>query len=197
MKVYLRTFGCRATRYDSEAVRSMVEADGHAIVSSRADADVAVFNSSRSRPRRKPSSERSCAGARANGGAAKRRDGMRGGARRARVRRRRGSPPCRGWKASWAEPISTRSRARSDSRGVRSGADERTGRDASAVAIQDGCDEHCTFCATTLPRRESQPVARRTRTRGTILADRHPGDRRSPESTSEPMVPTSGRRSGS
>ena len=45
MKVYLRTFGCRANHYDSEAVRSMVEANGHAIVSRAVDADVAVFNS--------------------------------------------------------------------------------------------------------------------------------------------------------
>ena len=45
MKVYLRTFGCRANHYDSEAVRAMVEASGHAVVSTAADADVAVFNS--------------------------------------------------------------------------------------------------------------------------------------------------------
>ena len=45
MKVYLRTFGCRANQYDTEAVRTMLEAGGHAIVDSLADADAAVFNS--------------------------------------------------------------------------------------------------------------------------------------------------------
>ena len=35
MKVYLRTFGCRANQYDTEAVRAMVEAGGHAIVVAR------------------------------------------------------------------------------------------------------------------------------------------------------------------
>ena len=45
MRVYLRTLGCRANHYDTEAVREMVEASGHAIVGTAADADVAVFNS--------------------------------------------------------------------------------------------------------------------------------------------------------
>ena len=45
MKVYLRTFGCRANHYDSEAVQAMVTAAGHEIVASAADADAAVFNS--------------------------------------------------------------------------------------------------------------------------------------------------------
>src|SRR6185503_19951750 len=45
MKVYLRTFGCRANHYDSETVRAMLERAGHATVPCAADADVAVFNS--------------------------------------------------------------------------------------------------------------------------------------------------------
>ena len=45
MKVYLRTFGCRANHYDTEVVRAMLETSGHAIVSSPAEADVALFNS--------------------------------------------------------------------------------------------------------------------------------------------------------
>src|SRR6185436_6638991 len=45
MKVLLRTFGCRANHYDSEAVRAMVSADGHEIVVDAADADIAIFNS--------------------------------------------------------------------------------------------------------------------------------------------------------
>jgi hypothetical protein len=45
MKLYLRTFGCRANQYDSEAVRAMVLAAGATIVDAPEDADVAVFNS--------------------------------------------------------------------------------------------------------------------------------------------------------
>ena len=45
MKLYLRTFGCRANQYDSEAVRAMVEAEGTTIVEAPEEADVAVFNS--------------------------------------------------------------------------------------------------------------------------------------------------------
>ncbi|MDB4886485.1 MAG: MiaB-like tRNA modifying enzyme, partial [Gemmatimonadetes bacterium] len=45
MKLYLRTFGCRANQYDTEAVRSMALAAGAELVSSAAAADVAVFNS--------------------------------------------------------------------------------------------------------------------------------------------------------
>ena len=45
MRVYLRTFGCRANHYDTEAVREMVGAAGGTIVPSPGEADVAVFNS--------------------------------------------------------------------------------------------------------------------------------------------------------
>src|SRR5438067_12846590 len=45
MRVYLRTFGCRANHYDTETARAMIERAGHAIVADAAEADVAVFNS--------------------------------------------------------------------------------------------------------------------------------------------------------
>src|SRR3954468_9682293 len=45
MRVYVRTFGCRANHYDSEATRAMIERAGHAIVQTPEDADVAVLNS--------------------------------------------------------------------------------------------------------------------------------------------------------
>ena len=45
MRFYLRTFGCRANHYDTEAVRAMVTAAGHDIVDGVGEADVAVFNS--------------------------------------------------------------------------------------------------------------------------------------------------------
>ena len=45
MRVFLKTFGCRANQYDSEAVRAMVEASGSEIVATPDEADAAVFNS--------------------------------------------------------------------------------------------------------------------------------------------------------
>ena len=45
MKAYLRTFGCRANQYDTEAARAMIEAAGGEIVATPGDADVALFNS--------------------------------------------------------------------------------------------------------------------------------------------------------
>jgi hypothetical protein len=45
VKAYLRTFGCRANQYDTEAVRAMIEAAGGEIVATPEDADLAVFNS--------------------------------------------------------------------------------------------------------------------------------------------------------
>src|SRR5262249_30425853 len=43
VRVYLRTFGCRANQYDTEAVRAMISSAGHEIVATAADADAAVF----------------------------------------------------------------------------------------------------------------------------------------------------------
>ncbi|MBA3559883.1 MAG: MiaB/RimO family radical SAM methylthiotransferase [Gemmatimonadaceae bacterium] len=45
MKVHLQTIGCRANQYDTEAVRAMVLAAGHQITGDVAEADVAVINS--------------------------------------------------------------------------------------------------------------------------------------------------------
>ena len=45
MKAYLRTFGCRANQYDTEAVRAMIEAAGGEVVTTPREADVALFNS--------------------------------------------------------------------------------------------------------------------------------------------------------
>jgi len=45
MRVYLRTFGCRANHYDSETARAMIERAGHDLTSDVGEADVAVFNS--------------------------------------------------------------------------------------------------------------------------------------------------------
>lgn len=169
MRVYLRTYGCRANQYDSEQVRSLVERSGGVLVDDPADADTAVFNS--------------CAVTRE--AEAELRKGIRGAARR--------NGALRTVVMGCAAALDRGEIAR-----LPTVADVVAGGDAPDVAralgvdvppatammqggtrallrIQDGCDEHCTFCATTLARgsNRSRPVqalvdeARR-------LAERHP-----------------------
>ncbi|HEY4130162.1 MAG TPA: MiaB/RimO family radical SAM methylthiotransferase [Gemmatimonadaceae bacterium] len=153
MKVYLRTFGCRANHYDTEAVRAMIEGSGHVVVDSSTDADVAVFNS--------------CAVT--SDAEAELRKVVRHAAKR--------SPTLRsvvmGCAAALDEqrPVQLKARALPSVSHVVGGADmfaiaDALGLDApvsdvltrhqtgtrALLRIQDGCDEHCTFCATTLAR---------------------------------------------
>lgn len=154
MKVYLRTFGCRANHYDSEAVQAMVERGGAELVATAEEADVAVFNS--------------CAvttEAEAD---------LRQGVRRAARKR----PGLRTVVMGCAAALDKGAiRALPGVSHVVAGADtlavaEALGLPAEAVGpaevqsgsratlrIQDGCDEHCTFCATTLARGASRSRA--------------------------------------
>jgi threonylcarbamoyladenosine tRNA methylthiotransferase MtaB len=171
MKLHIRTFGCRANHYDSEMVRALAIEGGYEIVDDVAEADVAVFNS--------------CAVT-----AEAERD-VRKAVRRAAA----GNPKLRSVVMGCASAL-PRSRATLSAlpsvQRLVAGAD----RDAIATAldvpssiaattmqtsvravlrIQDGCDEHCTFCATTLARgsnrsrTESDLIDEATR-----LADFHP-----------------------
>lgn len=176
MRVYLRTFGCRANQYDSEAARAMIERAGHCLTSDVAEADVAVFNS--------------CAvttEAEAD---------LRSAVRRAA----RSRPGLRSVIMGCATGLATR---RGDTASLRSlptiehlvdGADmtalaaaldlppdasvtraaAQTGARA-LLRIQDGCDEHCTFCATTLARGDNR--SRRADdivAEALMLSERHP-----------------------
>ncbi len=176
MKVYLRTFGCRANHYDSEAVRAMVEASGHAVVEQATDADIAVFNSCAVTSQaeaelrkvvRKTARERAglrsvvmgCAAALDDARFAATRiaslpsvESVVGGADLDAVARALGlerRPP-----------------------GVRTSAQTGT---RALLRVQDGCDEHCTFCATTLARgaNRSRPIDEVAR-EAAALAERHP-----------------------
>ena len=169
MKAYLRTFGCRANQYDTEAVRAMIEASGGEIVATPDDADLAVFNS--------------CAVTAA--AEADLRQSVRRAARRAPALRTvvMGCAAARDDGTIAALPTVERVVAGGDLSGVA----EALGLSAPALPphvqtgtrallrIQDGCDEHCTFCATTLAR----GVAR-SRSVGALvneaerLADHHP-----------------------
>jgi threonylcarbamoyladenosine tRNA methylthiotransferase MtaB len=149
VKLYLRTFGCRANQYDSEAVRAMVLAAGAEIVDAPEDADVAVFNS--------------CAVT--ADAVADVRQHVR------RAARRRDALPSVIMGCASALPGDTAA-SLAELPGVRAlvpgadlerlaeaiglpGAPVATSRQSGARAllrIQDGCDEHCTFCVTTLAR---------------------------------------------
>ncbi len=148
VRVYLRTFGCRANQYDSEAVAAMVASGGGVLVDTPEDADVAVFNSCavtsaaesdlrqqvRRAARRKPDLRTvvmGCAAARSS-------------VQIAALPTVRNVVPGADFAAISAaiglEPGSATSPPGAQ-RGTR-----------GLLRIQDGCDEHCTFCATTLAR---------------------------------------------
>ncbi|HTL94082.1 MAG TPA: radical SAM protein, partial [Gemmatimonadaceae bacterium] len=146
MKVYLRTFGCRANQYDSEVVRALLEAGGAELVADAADADAAVFNSCavtaaaeadlrhavRRAARRRPGIATvvmGCAAARDPDGVA------------ALPGVTRAIPGAAGAEVAVALGIRPSGARPARQTGTR-----------ALLRIQDGCDEHCTFCATTLAR---------------------------------------------
>lgn len=170
VRVFLQTFGCRANQYDSEAVVAMVAAGGGVVVDAVADADVAVFNSCavtaaaeadlrqqvRRAVRQQPalrSIVMGCASARSPDAIAALpsvTDVVAGAAMHAIA-------------AAIGLPASAADATASRQRGTR-----------ALLRIQDGCDEHCTFCATTLAR-----GANRSRlvdalvAEATVLAEHH------------------------
>lgn len=172
MRVWLRTFGCRANQYDTEAVRSLVERGGHTIAETAADADVAIFNS--------------CAVTR---------DAvadLRQSVRRAHRERPQIRSIVMGCASALPESAELRAlpgvtdmiagadlEAVAAALGVLPALDDiRTTQQSGARAllrIQDGCDEHCTFCSTTIARganrsRSVESLVEEAR----ALAERHP-----------------------
>jgi threonylcarbamoyladenosine tRNA methylthiotransferase MtaB len=157
VNVLLHTFGCKANQYDTEVVRQRLEAAGCTVVESAADADAAVVNS--------------CTVTHV--GEAK----MRGFVRRlARAR-----PGVRTVVMGCAAALDDGTLARlpgvaavvggADADAVTAALGVRTagaplaefaGSARAWLKVQDGCDEHCTFCATTLARganRSREPEA--------------------------------------
>ena len=148
VRVFLQTFGCRANQYDSEAVAAMVSAGGGVLVDVAEDADVAIFNS--------------CAVTAA--AEADLRQQVRRTARVAPSVRTvvMGCAAARSASVIAALPTVSAVVPGADltaigeaiglapSAGITAGAMQRGTR--GLLRIQDGCDEHCTFCATTLAR---------------------------------------------
>lgn len=148
MKVHLRTFGCRANHYDSEQLRAMFGRADVEVVDSAEDADVAVFNSCavtadaeadlrqavRRAARERPglrSVITGCAAARSSDAlhALPSVEAVLPGAALHDVAATLGLPP---------SAVVGTAAAQTGARGL--------------LRVQDGCDEHCTFCATTLAR---------------------------------------------
>ncbi|MGH7655818.1 MAG: MiaB/RimO family radical SAM methylthiotransferase [Gemmatimonadaceae bacterium] len=171
MRAYLRTFGCRANQYDTEAARAMIEAAGGVIVDSPELADVALFNS--------------CA-VTAAAEADLRQEVRRAAKRNARIRSVvLGCASARDDGTIAALPGVSDVIAGADlpALAMALGMDPSLARERPAVQtgsrallrIQDGCDEHCTFCSTTLARgaHRSRPADDLVREAG-ALADAHP-----------------------
>ena len=151
MNVYFHTFGCKANQYDTALVRQAFADQGVVVVDDPAAADLAVVNSCtvtheseaklgrlvrrlarRGGGGRLETVVMGCAAAR-DGGAIAALPSVRavvGGADPARVLE------AAGFRAPRVDPVLRRFPA--NARGW--------------LKIQDGCDEHCTFCATTIAR---------------------------------------------
>jgi len=172
VRIHRRTFGCRANHYDTERVRAMALAAGHEIVDDVAGADLAVFNScavtaEAERDLRK-----------AVRGAARRNPRLRSVVMGCASALPQNEQPLR------ALPTVETLLAGADVAGIAHafGADalsDVTTRQQESVRavlrIQDGCDEHCTFCATTHARganrsRSIPELVREAR----ALAEHHP-----------------------
>jgi len=171
MKVHIRTFGCRANHYDSEAVRALALEAGHEIVDDAADADLAVFNSCA------VTSEAERDLRKAVRGAAARNAGLRSIVMGCAAALPESQPMLRTLPS--VEHVIPAADVIELARVLQApAASFRTHRQDSARAvlrIQDGCDEHCTFCATTIARgaNRSRPAADLVR-EATALAAYHP-----------------------
>ncbi len=176
MNVYFHTFGCKANQYDTALVRQAFTDQGAVVVDDASVADLAVVNSctvtheSEAKLGRLVRRLARLGGGGGGGGggrletvvmgcAAALDDGriaglpsvraVVGGAEPSQVLRAAGFP-LSAPRSSPPGPLSTRSpHPLSPSPSGRGGT---TGRFRGLLKIQDGCDEHCTFCATTLAR---------------------------------------------
>ncbi len=170
MRVYLRTFGCRANQYDSEQVRALVEASGGTIVDDPADADTAVFNSCAVTTAAEVELRKGIRRA-ARSNASLRTVVM--GCAAALDRGRLAALPTVTDVVPGGDALSV---ATSLGLPALPGSFATTQQGTRALLrIQDGCDEHCTFCATTLARgaNRSRPADALV-VEAASLAERHP-----------------------
>lgn len=170
MKIHLRTFGCRANQYDTERVRAMALQGGHEIVDDVAAADFAIFNS--------------CA-VTAEAERDLRRSIRRASAQNSRLRS--AVMGCASALPASRAGIGTLPSVRhvvagaaieaiADIIGVAPGDAAVSQQSVRALLrVQDGCDERCTFCATTIARGANRSRAPDVIVREALaLAEHHP-----------------------
>ncbi len=161
MNVYFHTFGCKANQYDTDRVREAFDANGAVVVDDPALADVAVINSctvtseSEVKLRRlvRHVAKSGPAQTIVMGCAAALDDGTIAALPSVRAVVANADPT----DVLRAAGVTDLARV-----GARHAAPRHSnGRSRALLKIQDGCDEHCTFCATTLARgaNRSRPVA--------------------------------------
>lgn len=152
MKVYFHTFGCKANQYDTEQVRRAFDAGGAVVVDDPAVADLAVVNSctvtheSEIKLRRfvRHIAKSGSAQTIVMGCAAALDDGALAALPSVRAVVANADPASVLTAAGLASPLAA---LRRGGQGARTRA---------LLKIQDGCDEHCTFCATTLARGDNR-----------------------------------------
>ncbi|HZO18956.1 MAG TPA: MiaB/RimO family radical SAM methylthiotransferase [Gemmatimonadaceae bacterium] len=149
MRVYLRTFGCRANHYDSEVVRAMLDRGGHTVVAAPDEADVAVFNSCAVTADAQADLRQSVRRA------ARTNDALRTvvmGCAAAFDRDSVRELPSVSHVVSGADFVSIAAALELPAHAVATLATRAQSTVRAVLRIQDGCDEHCTFCATTVAR---------------------------------------------
>jgi threonylcarbamoyladenosine tRNA methylthiotransferase MtaB len=152
MRVWLRTFGCRANQYDSERARALIESAGGTIVDTPAAADVALFNSCAVTAEAEAELRRHVRAA-AREHRAIRTVVM--GCASALDPRRPATESLRRLPAVAALVPGADLAALATALGLPRGSSPPAGAQHSARAvlrIQDGCDEHCTYCVTRIAR---------------------------------------------
>jgi len=148
VNVYFHTFGCKANQYDTDRVRQAFDASGATVVDDPALADLAVINSctvtneSEVKLRRlvRHVAKSGHAQTIVMGCAAALDDGVIAALPSVRAVVANADPSAVLTAAGLAVPLAA---TRRGGQGVRT---------RGLLKIQDGCDEHCTFCATTLAR---------------------------------------------
>ena len=169
MKVYLRTYGCRANQYDTEQVRALVERAGGVIVDDPSEADQAVFNSCAVTTEAEAELRKGIRkAARSNTSLRTVVMGCAASLDRGQLRTLPGVTDV----VAGGDAVEV---IRSLGLPLAPGAAIGQHGTRALLRIQDGCDEHCTFCATTVARganrsRSAEELVREAQG----LAERHP-----------------------
>ena len=152
MNVYFHTFGCKANQYDTDRVRQAFDASGATVVDDPALADLAVINSCTVTNESEVKLRRLVRHVAKSGHA---QTIVMGCAAALDDSVLAALPSVRAVVAN-ADPTMVLRAAGFDDVGAQHAAPLRSTKTRALLKIQDGCDEHCTFCATTLARGDNR-----------------------------------------